>query len=68
MELLGDMNTKLKSEIEKAIDDVIENNAEENMWDGWIHDELARQMADAAEAVFDSAMVAQKFAEKNSVS
>lgn len=64
----GDIvNTKLKAEIEKAIDDTIQNNAEENMWDGYIHNELAQQMANAAEAVFDAAMGAQKFA-KNEAS
>ncbi len=56
------MNTKLKAEIEKAIDDTIQNNAEENMWEGYIHPELPQQMANAAEAVFDAAMKGQEFA------
>ena len=57
------MNTQLKADIEKAIDNVIQKSCEEPLWSGYIHDELVQQMTDAAEAVFDSAMKAQEFAE-----
>lgn len=33
------VNTKLKAEIEKAITDTIQNNCEDNMWDGYIHED-----------------------------
>lgn len=55
------MKTELKSRIEKAIDDTIQNSAEEDLWDGYIHDKLSQQMANAAEQVFDSAMEAQEY-------
>lgn len=55
------MNTKLKGEIEQAIDVLIQNNCEDNLWDGYIHPELAQQMATAAEQVFDATMKAQEF-------
>ena len=57
------MNTQLKAKIEIAINEVIQSSAEDNFWQGFIHDELAAQMTNAAEAVFDAAMKAQEFAE-----
>lgn len=56
------MNTKLKLAIEQAIDKTIQNLCEDDLWDGYIHHELAQQMTNAAEAVFDSSMSGQKFA------
>ena len=57
------MNTKLKLAIEQAIDNVLDKNAEENLWDGYIHPELSKQMATAAEQVFDATMQGQEFAQ-----
>jgi len=59
------MKLQLKAAIEKAIDDALDANAEEDLWDGYVHDELVMQMTSAAEQVFDAAMDAQKFAEQN---
>lgn len=56
------MNTELKAKIEKAIDKTINDNCEDNLWDGYIHPELVQQMANAAEQVFDATMKAQEFA------
>jgi len=56
------MNTKLKSLIEEAIDKTINDNCEDDLWDGYIHPELVQQMASAAEQVFDATMKAQEFA------
>lgn len=55
------MNTKLKSKIEEAVEDVINKTCEEDLWDGYIHPELVPQMTNAAEQVFDSAMKAQEY-------
>lgn len=55
------MKTELKLRIEKAIDDAIQNSAEEDLWDGFIHEKLSQQMANAAEQVFDAAMEAQEY-------
>ena len=55
------MKTELKFRLEETIDDFIENNADCNLWDGYIHPELARQMANAAEQVFDATMTSQEF-------
>ena len=55
------MNTRLKADIEKAIDDAIQNGAENDLWENYIHPELASQMANACEAVFDSAQKAQEY-------
>ena len=56
------MNTKLKLAVEEAIDKAIQDNAENNMWDGYIHPDLSKQMANAAEQVFDASMTGQEFA------
>lgn len=61
---MGGMNTKMKAALEQAIDDVIQNHAEEDMWDGYIHNELHIQMANAAEQVFDAAQTVQVFAKQ----
>lgn len=59
------MNTKLRAEIETAIDAVIQKHAEDNLWTGFIHDDLHVQMAIAAEQVFDATMAVQKLVEEN---
>ena len=58
------MNAKLKYQIEEAIDKVIADNCETPSWEGMIHPQLARQMTNAAEQVFDAAMDAQQFAQE----
>jgi hypothetical protein len=58
------MNTKLRFLLEEAINNVLQDNCEDNLWDGYLHDELAQQMATAAEQVFDSAMKSQEFLKK----
>lgn len=55
------MNTKLKLAVEEAIDKAIQDNAENSLWDGYIHDNLTAQMADAAATVFDASMEGQAF-------
>lgn len=56
------MNTKLKSQIEEAIQKCLNKASEDDsMWSGYIHDKLAEQMASAAEQVFDSAQDVQEF-------
>ena len=58
------MNTKLKSKIEEAIEKTINDNCEDDFWDGYIHPELVQQMTNAAEQVFDATMKSQEFVEK----
>jgi len=57
------MNTHLKAAIEDGIQKAIDDNCEDPLWEGYIHTELVKQMANAAEIVFDSAMDSQKFVE-----
>lgn len=56
------MNTKLKAQIESAIEEALDKNSEAELWDGYIDDGLVKRMTEAAELVFDSSMAAQKFA------
>lgn len=58
------MNLKLKVDLYEALDEVIQERCEDGLWDGLIHRELVRQMTDAACAVFDAAMDAQRFAKE----
>lgn len=58
------MNTKLKLQIEEAIQGVINNNCEDNLWDGWIDPKLVVRMTDAAVNVFDAAIEVQQFAKE----
>jgi hypothetical protein len=58
------MHTALKAKLEAAIEEVINANCEDDYWTHYIHSELYRQMADAAEAVFDAAQTAQEFKEQ----
>lgn len=58
------MNTKLKLQIEEAIQTVLDNNSEDAAWDGWIDPQLVSRMTDVAALVFDTAMVAQEFAKE----
>lgn len=55
------MDTRLKAKLETAIEKVINDNCEEDYWRYYIHDELYRQMTNAAELVFDSAQKAQEY-------
>ncbi len=58
------MNAKLFYLLAKAIDDVIEGNCEDDLWDGYIHETLTKEMAIAAAQVFDASMNGQAYAEK----
>lgn len=58
------MNRKLKLEIQEAINKVIEDNSEETLWPGFLHDNLIEQMTDAAELVFDSSIDGQRYAKE----
>lgn len=58
------MNIQLKAKLQVAIDKVINDNCEEEFWDGYIHDELYTQMTNAAELVFDASMMGQKYAKE----
>lgn len=62
---IGGMKTELKLRIENAINKTIEEAADKNLWDGYIHDGLVNQMTNAAEQVFDSAMESQLFVNAN---
>lgn len=55
------MHLKLKLAIEEALTKVLEDYADDNLWQDYIHDTLTAQMTNAAEAVFDSSMDGQKF-------
>jgi len=49
------MKTELKARLELAIVGVLEQAAEEEgFWDGWISEDLAVNMTNAAESVFDA--------------
>ncbi len=53
---------KLEDEISDWINDIAGNDM--NEYQGYYHDELATQMAKAAEQVFDATFMAQKFAKE----
>lgn len=57
----------LKAKLEQAIEKVINDNCEEDYWQYYIHDELYRQMTNAAELVFDSAQDAQEFKSREDI-
>jgi hypothetical protein len=63
----NNMNIRLKADIEEAIQNVINKHCERGdiSWENYIHPTLIRQMADAAEVVFDSAQDAQDYYKKN---
>lgn len=56
------MNAKLFYLLNKAIQDVIYQNCEDDLWDGYIHPTLAKEMATAAAQVFDASMAGQAYA------
>jgi len=58
------MDLQMLADLEKAIDKVIEAYCEKGYWTGYIHPQLARQMAIAAATVFDAAMDGQDYAEQ----
>jgi hypothetical protein len=58
------MHTKIKLEIEEALDKIIQSHAEDALWDWMIQPDMAKQMALAAEQVFDSSMSGQKYNEE----
>ena len=58
------MNTRLKAKIEESIHAALDHHAEDDLWEEYIHPELVKQMASAAEAVFDAAQDSQKFFEQ----
>ena len=55
------MKTQLLVYIEDAIDKVLDEHCEEDLWGGLIHPGLTHQMARAAKMVFDAAMEAQEY-------
>lgn len=55
------MKTILKSKIEEAIQSVLDENSEADLWTGWIHPGLASQMTEAAAQVFDASETAQQY-------
>ena len=60
------MKTELKARLELAIVGVLEQAAEEEgFWDGWISEDLAANMTNAAESVFDANFSVQKFIKEN---
>lgn len=60
------MNTRLKADIEEAIQTVFNSSSEsdEPGWDHFIHPTLVVQMVNAAALVFDSAQDAQDYYEE----
>ena len=63
------MNTRLKADIEEAMQSVLNEHCddEEAAWDQYIHPTLVRQMMNAAEMVFDSAQDAQYYSEQQAL-
>lgn len=59
------MNYELKAQIHKAIQNVLDKNAENDMWNQYIDDELVDKMTEAAALVFDASMDGQDFYEKD---
>ena len=57
------MQTRLKGEIEEAIEEALDRHAEMDdvAWAQLIHPKLVHQMMNAAEAVFDAAQDAQEY-------
>jgi hypothetical protein len=62
------MKTQMLHQLENAIREVIENNADNDYWDEYIHDDIEMQMAKAAAMVFDASQAAQKFQRENTES
>ena len=61
--ILNLMNTRLKADIEEAIQETLNTHCENDdvPWNNYIHSTLVSQMADAAALVFDSAQEAQEY-------
>ena len=57
------MNTRLKADIEEAIQETLNDHCEDDdvPWNNYIHPTLVRQMTDAAALIFDSAQEAQEY-------
>jgi hypothetical protein len=58
------MHLKLKLAIHNAIEKAIEDNCEDDLWSGLLHDSIYQQMTEAAALVFDSSMEGQEKAEQ----
>lgn len=58
------MHTKLKLEIEEALDKIIQSHAEDALWDGIVQPDMAKQMMLAAEQVFDSSLSGQAYCDE----
>jgi len=58
------MNSKLLFLLEEAIETLMNEQAEKDFWDGYIHNTLYKEMATAAAMVFDASMNGQEFAER----
>jgi len=55
------MNIELKVKLQRAIDKVICEGADDGLWNNLIHPKLIEQMTAAAELVFDAGQDAQDF-------
>ncbi|MEK6879245.1 MAG: hypothetical protein AABY22_06525 [Nanoarchaeota archaeon] len=58
---INNMHYKLKGLIEESLEKIINDNCEDDFWNGVIHPEIYNQMTNAVESVFDSAMKSQDF-------
>jgi len=55
------MHPQLNFALYNAINDVLTKFSEDGLWDNYIHQNLVKQMLQAAELVFDSAQEAQEY-------
>lgn len=58
------MKLELKLALEKAIKKTLNDCAEDELWEKYLHPSLVSQMVNAAEAVFDSAQDGQDYFEQ----
>ena len=58
------MHTKLKLQLEEAINNVIQRNCEDDLWEELITDDIHIDMANAAAIVFDASMKGQIYAQE----
>lgn len=58
------MHPKLKLKIYEAIEKVIDDACEADLWEGYLHPEITNHMTEAAALVFDSSMEGQRYAKQ----
>ncbi len=58
------MDTRIKADLEDAIQKVLNDGCEHDAWSHFIHPELVKQMANAAELIFDASQDAQSYFEQ----